>query len=284
MSVRLRTHAAVDRATGERERVEEKRAAFERFAARVENVSPESPATGDALTKNGASMKRGTSAKTLRRASAGVTPASNGNAPGGVLTAGSPSASSGGVGAIRAAFRELVLPLTAADSVDEALADELSPDLAAAFAPAANGFGPEPKRQLLERVRERRTECRLLADAIDDEREQLRDATEELDGVVAWLVSADETPLTELEFEQLRERHERLETHRERCDELAAERQAALGGTRNDGLTGIRKRDVLALLYDDFAVDHPVLADVARLTDLLADCQRTVRRHLCTRA
>ena len=245
----------MDRATAERERVEEKRAAFERFAARVESESVRAEHTAT-----------------------NVSPAGN------ALAVGTPGASSGVVGAIRTAFRETVLPLTAADSVTDAFAEELSPDLAAAFSPATNGFGPESKHQLLERVRERRVECRLLGDAVDDEREQLRDAVAELDDVVAWLVSADETPLSELAFERLRERHERLQTHRERCDELAVERQDALGGTRNDGLTGIRKRDVLALLYDDFTVDHPVLADVARFADLLADCQRTVRRHLRTRA
>ncbi|WP_158056884.1 DUF7260 family protein [Halorussus halophilus] len=272
MSVELRTHAAIERATAERERVEEKAAAFRQFDERVQAVS----ATGGASTG-------GVSANAT--VSNAVTPSGAQQSPvGTTLSVGSSSRSStDATDTVREAFAATILPYAEVETTQNALADELSTDLAAALSPAAGGFAPGLKKQLLARVSERRRECQLLSDAIETERERLEPIAEELDAITSWVAEADETPLLQLGFEELRSRHDHLDAHRETCEELAHERQTAIRGTRNDGLTGIRQRELLDLLYEDFADDNPVLADIARLDDLLAECQRAVRRHLCAR-
>ncbi len=89
------------------------------------------------------------------------------------------------------------------------------------------------------------------------------------------------TPLPELGFDALCRRHETLAHHRRRCDELASRRQQFLEQTTGRGTDGgIVHRSLPPALYEDFAVDHPLLATVGRLDETCGNCQRVVRRHL----
>lgn len=263
MTLELRTRDAVERAEAERERVAEKAAAFETFAERVAEAAPEDG----------------------RRV--GATGSAPPNVPSGsALAVGASSAGTNAseAEAVREAFRETVLPYADAASPTQAMADELSADLAAALSPAAGGLTPGLADQLVSRAETRREECALLADGMATERDRLRSVGDELDAVTDWLAAADETPLLQSGFGDLRERHDRLADFRETCDRLARRRQATIRGTRRDGLTGVRERELLDHLYaDELPADHPVLADLAELDDLLADAQRAVRRHLCAR-
>jgi len=263
-----RTHAAIERAEVERERIEEKVAAFEAFGERVREVS------ADAGQRASASAKSPTARSMGSTLAAGA--ASAGRATGtGTATSSAET--------VREAFAETVLPHADAETLAEAMADELSSELAAALSPAAGGFAPGLKGQLVSRVEARQTECGLLADAIESERDRVRAVADELEAITDWLTAADETPLLQLGFEELRQRHDRLTAFRETCDRIASERQSAVRGTRKDGLTGIRESELLDHLYGGFEDDHPVLADLARLDAALADCQRAVRHHLCAR-
>lgn len=293
MSVELRTHVAVERAEAEREHVEQKVSAFETFAERVQEMATDDPATTTVGTPNATetgeralavspiATSAGTAGANAMDAGANAT-----NAPESATGAG-PSAksrtASDGAEAVREAFRDTVLDSADADEMATALRDELTPELAAALAPVGSGLGANLRTRLVSKAEERSSECGLLADAIGTERDRLRDVAAELDAVTDWVAEADETPLRQLGFEALRERHDRLAEFRTTCDRLARERQAIVRGTRRDGLTGIRERELLDHLYADFEEDHPVLADLARLDDLLADCQRAVRSHLCAR-
>lgn len=267
--VELRTHAAIERAEAERDRIEEKVAAFETFGQRVREVS------ADAGERAGVSANPRLGQSTGSTLAAGTTSARSAPRTGGATASGAET--------VREAFAETVLPHADADTLAEAMADELSAELAAALSPAAGGFAPGLKGQLVSRVEARQEECGLLADAIGTERDRLRVVADELDDVIDWLAEADRTPLLQLGFEELRERHDRLAEFRETCDRIAAGRQSAVRGTQSDGLTGIRKSELLDHLYADFGDDHPVLADLARLDAALADCQRAVRDHLCAR-
>lgn len=261
MTIELRTPEAIERADAERERVERKVEAFEAFADRVSDVSPDGGRNAGASGAPGAVGPNATGANAL---AVGTT-------------------TGGGTEAVREAFRETVLPHAEADAMQAALADELSPDLAAALSPAVGGFSAGLRDRLRSRAEKRRAECRLLADGIAAERDRLREFADELETVTGWLAEADETPLLQLGFEELRARHDRLAEFRETCDDLAERRQASLGETRRDGLTGIRERELRDHLYADFEADNPVLADLAELDAALAECQRSVRRHLCAR-
>jgi len=115
------------------------------------------------------------------------------------------------------------------------------------------------------------------------EQSHLEAAGESVKEVTSWIASADETPLTDLDFDALCRRHETLADHRACCVNLADERQQFLRKTTGRAEAGIAHRQLLPLLYDDFGVDHPVLATVASLEETCTECQRTVRRHLTRR-
>lgn len=291
MTIELQTHAAVERADAERERIEEKAKAFGKFAERVGAISASgslsnqqsagsglagSQSVGSGLVGN----QSGGSGLTGHQSAGSMSPTRQ--SAGNTLTSGT-SASAGGPEAVREEFRETVAPYADADSMQEALADELSPDLAAALAPAAGGFASALREQLVTRAEERASECRLLAAGIETECDRLQEIASDLSDMTDWLAEADETPLLQLGFEELRGRHDRLAEERATCDELARKRQATFDGTQRDGLTGIRETELRNHLYAEFESDHPVLADLARLDDLLVDCQRPVREHLCAR-
>jgi hypothetical protein len=103
--------------------------------------------------------------------------------------------------------------------------------------------------------------------------------------VVEWVETAAETPLPQLGFDALAERHRRLAAFRERCDDVVADRQSLLGTTTGRELeAGVRHGAVVEFVYADFPVEYPVLSTVARVADTCADCQRAVRDHLVRRA
>lgn len=114
--------------------------------------------------------------------------------------------------------------------------------------------------------------------------DQARTRVEAEREAVSAKLDADETPLTDLGFGQLQRRHETLGRHRDRCEELTGRRQEFLREITNQGAeAGIRHRNLVPYLYQDFPVDHPLLATVARLDDACTECQRAVRRYLIRR-
>jgi hypothetical protein len=262
MTVNTHIADARTRVRAEREAVEAKVAAFETFRDRVTELPTEpTPSSGAGIT-----------------ATAGRQ-----------LTADAPSEDH--CRAVRRAFAETVRPHSVADLDDSesllaTIREELSEPVAAALAPTASAsFSPELKRMVLSEATTRRTETAVLRRALGREATQLDDAGEVVDDVTGWIANADETPLTELGFDQLRRRHETLADHRDRCGAVATRRQEFLQGTTNRNVeVGIRHRSLVPYLYDDFPVDHPVLATVTRLDAVCAECQRAVRTHLVRRA
>jgi hypothetical protein len=192
--------------------------------------------------------------------------------------------------AVRTAFAETIRPHSVPDDETESLLEtvreEFTDAVAVALAPTTDAsFTPELKRTVLTEARSRRSEATALHAALGREDAYLGDANAAVDDVVAWIVDADETPLTDLGFDALKRRHETLADHRDRCRDAARDRQAFLRGTTNDGPdAGVRHRSLVPYLYQDFPVDHPVLATVTELDATCRDCQRAVRDHLVRRA
>ena len=192
--------------------------------------------------------------------------------------------------AVRQAFADTIRPHSVADVADdepllETVRAELSDSIAVALAPTTDrSFSPGLKRAIVSATSDRRTELATLSRALERERTDIDDAQATVETVTDWLVDADETPLTDLGFDALRTRHETLATHRDRCTDLADRRQAFLRATteRPTG-TRIAHRSLAHYLYEDFPVDHPVLATAARLDSVCASCQRAVRDHLVRR-
>ena len=258
MAVTTHVSQARTRVRAERTAVERRRDAFETFADRVRSLSPK-PASGSV----GVTAMAGTHAQSTTDTCRTV----------------------------RTAFAETVRPHSIADAdADESLLAtiraELTDSIAVALAPTTDSaFTPTLKRAILSEVATRTAEADLLDHALDREETHLDAAAEDVDHITGWIAKVDETPLSNLGFEALADRHATLAAHRDRCSELSRKRQAFLRRTTRRGAeSGIDHSKVVSYLYRDFPVDHPVLATVARLDDACASCQRTVRDHLVRRS
>lgn len=259
----IETHIddARERVTAERDVLTEKRAGVAEFAERVAEVAPES-------------------ASTAATAAGGMTATTTGGVGNGPSD---PCAE------IREAFAETVAPHSTPEDGSEPLLEtvrvELTDSVAAALAPGtATPLSPELKRAIVSETQRRQTELAVMCQALDSEEQRLAEAADTVEEITDWLVEADETPLSELGFDALKQRYERLAAHREACDRLAADRQAFLDGTTSEAVeTGVRNDHIVSQLYEDFAVEYPVLATAGRLEELCRDCQRVIRDHLTRR-
>lgn len=201
------------------------------------------------------------------------------------------ASSADGCRPVRRAFAETIRPHSVADldeteSLLETIREEFTDAIAVALAPTTEAsFTPDLKRMVLTEARSRQSEATALWKALEREETHLDDASDAVDDIVAWIVDANETPLTDLGFDALQRRHETLASHRDYCEEVARDRQEFLQKTTNNGVdAGVRHKSLLPYLYQDFPVDHPVLATVTTLDETCQECQRTVRDHLVRRA
>jgi hypothetical protein len=253
VSVTTRVADARERAAAEREQVRDRRDGLARFRERVAAVEP-------------ATRRE----PTARAVAGGVTATGGGHDT---------------AETVRRAFAETVAPHTDHDGPLRAVGAELGEQVALALAPTTDLAVTESvRRRLLTAAEGRREEMAATAAALDREVSELAAHGERVDGVVEWLVAADETPLTALEFDALRERHEQLGAHVDTLDAVAEQRQAFLAGTTSaDGTVGVDHRSLVASLYEDFPSTYPVLSTVTRLAECCRDARLVVRDHLVRR-
>ena len=263
----IRTHIddAQERVAAEQEALDAKITAVETFVDRVGEIAPDSTAATQATTSQGLATATATQLQT-----------------GGSQTE--------GCATVREAFADTIRPHSVTDIEEsepllETISAELTDSIAVALAPTANTpLAPGLKRAVISEAESRQTEIEVMRQTLDSEANLLAEAAETVEEITAWIADADETPLLELEFEELRQRHDRLESHRERCEGLAADRQAFLRETTSEGVeTGVRHEHIIPQLYEDFPVEYPVLSTASRLEELCRDCQRAVRDHLTRR-
>ena len=278
MSVETHVHRAYDRVQCEQEAFEAMVEAYDAFLDRVSRIEPESAGTG---TVPGGTPGHG----------GGVE--AGGNA--GAVTVGGAERYVGTRTTDRCrqvltAFEETVRPHSTADAdADEPLLEtlraELTDDIAVALAPTTEtGFSAAVKRGVLTEASARRTEARVVRRALEREEECLSTAVELVDEATSWIDETDRTPMSEVGFDPLDRRHRTLSRFRDRCDDVVRDRQSLLRARTNRSAdAGVRHRDLVGFLYEDFPVDHPVLSTVARLDETCRECQRAVRDHLVRR-
>lgn len=230
----------------ERDEVEAKRGAYDRFRARIESISPQAvPADGGATLVSAAST---TTAEPIREA-----------------------------------FAETIAPVHEERPLVEVLAAELGEGIATAL--TTDGASSAIHRATRSEADRRRAELAAMDRALGAEADSLARADDVIEPIRGWLVETNETPLSDCGFEELRAYHERLAGFREDCAALLSDRQEHLGRTTSaDGRAGLRHRDLVDHLYEGFPIDHPVLVTLVRLDELCTECQRTVRDHLVRRA
>lgn len=261
MPVPTHIDQARTRVRAERDAVAEKIDAFDSFVERVAARSPDpTPSSAGIVTTTGAQLHANSESDDHCRA-------------------------------VRTAFAETIRPHSIADvdgseSLLETVRREFTDTIALALAPATEAsFTPALKQRLVSETRARRAEATALHEALNREDVQLAAAGAAVDDTTAWISGANETPLTDLDFDALERRHETLASHRDRCEKLAHRRQQFLRESTNDGGdSAVRHERLVPSLYRDFPVDHPVLATVAALDATCEECQRIVRDHLVRRA
>lgn len=263
----IRTHIddAEQRVAAEQDALEAKMAGVETFIDRVAEVAPDSTAASQATGSQGIATATATQLQTGRSRTEGCAK-------------------------VREAFAETVRPHSVADIEEsepllETVTAELTDAIAVALAPTANTpLSPGLKRAIVSEAESRQTEIEVMRQTLDSEAEVLAEAAETVEEITAWIADADETALSALGFEELQQRHKRLENHRERCDTLAADRQSFLRETTSEAVeTGVRHEHIIPQLYEDFPVEYPILSTAGRLEELCRDCQQAVRDHLTRR-
>lgn len=261
MTVTTLVTQAQKRVERERDAIADLRQGYSRFTAQVRDVSVQ---TGQPRSTPGATS--------------GATPAAR-------------SRATDGCKQIRQLFAETIQPHSGVDleyseSLMQTIAEECGRDVALLLSPTTgNQFTSDVKQAVLTATAQRQAEIEAFQSALDREATALETAADDLAVVTDWLVDADEIPLTELGFDSLQDRHERLDAHRERCSAVARRRQNVLERTTaSAGQAAIGHHSLVRHLYTDLAATHPVLVTAARLDDLCDSCQRTVRKHLTRRA
>lgn len=250
----------------EREHVHRKRDAYESFRDAVRSVSPSAGGATSSAKPDG-----------------GVATLQSSTAPPG------PGPGVDGCERVREAFADTVAACAAdldPGSPGRALRVELGEEVGVALDTDAPGqFTPELKAAVLGETAHRRSELVATERALDREAESLETARAELDDVVDRVRALDETPLSALGFDDLRERHRALEALADRCDRIVANRQTVLAGTTSETATvEVHHRRMVGYLCDGLDASYPVLSAVAAVLAALTDCQRTVRAHLVRRA
>jgi hypothetical protein len=206
----------------------------------------------------------------------------------GGLTAGATGAGTDDCDAVLSAFADTVFPHVREreDSVLEAVRAELGDGVARALAPTTGStLTPTLQTQLRSAVESRQCELSVTETALTRERDSLDEAGEVIEECTDWLVRADVTPLSTLDFGTLSDRHDRLSSFQSRIGTAADQRQQFLQATTSQGgEVGVDHHSLALSLYEDFPVDHPVLVTTTRLVDVLDDCKAAVRDHLVRRA
>jgi len=263
-SVTTHVERSRERVRVEKERVTEQRRAYDQFRRELDSVAAAVAGRGSGATGAGGLSVQ----STVRGAEPGAD----------------------GCRQVREAFAETVRPHSVADvgraePLLETVREELGDGVAVALAPGTDtGLTPQVKRAVEASAEDREQRLAAMERALDREEESLGDAGETVESVTDWLVEADETPLSALGFEGLRERHAALAGRTEECEMLLEERQELLGSTTSqEASVGLAHDSLVEYLYEDLSATYPVLATATRLVDVLSDCQRTVRDHLVRR-
>ncbi|AEH37432.1 DUF7260 family protein [Halopiger xanaduensis] len=230
--------------------------AFERFQRRVAALETAAPRATAPTAGTGLGAGIGTGAAGAGGVGTGTTGTTLHSRP------------SEGLSQVRDAYVETVMSVPHYDDLYddtwlESIAEEFSEEQAAALEQHAQ-LHPRLQRSLVtaaEQVVENRAQLR---ERVETEREAVDDADRELTDVCEDLQSLLEQPLAQLEFNALRLTRDRLESLRERCDDLATERQTALQRRRQEYVLG-NAGTLEDYFYGDCEHTYPILAAIADL-------------------
>jgi hypothetical protein len=185
------------------------------------------------------------------------------------------STATDGLGAVREAYEATVMSVPHYveeydDTYGESLAEEFSPEIAAALVGGAS-FDEHRKGALLSAVSESQTARERLLTVLAAEGGSLAEATETLDAVADELVEFAERSFRGAPFGALDGYRARLGVLEGKCEAVLADRQEAVFEQRRTRWLPSEAPDIARYVYQDLAVDYPVMSVVA---DRLGDIER----------
>lgn len=187
---------------------------------------------------------------------------------------------------VRKIFTETIRPHSIADIEEsepllETISEEFTDEIAIALAPTTGTlFTPELKQLILTESKAQKLEIEVFQRTLDKEKSRLSNINNTLECIANWIIETNEIALTDRSFDELKKLHETLTQHRNRCDEIVSERQCFINKSTKKAEVSITHRTAISYLYQDFEVDHPVLATIINLEMMCQSCQRSVRKQL----
>lgn len=248
---------------GERRRTATEREAFEAFAEAVADVEPVTPTASDSGSQ--------------------PAPAQQGAALATPTVGQSPRTGADAIADVRRAYESTVMALPFherlyGETYAESLHEEFGPDLATALT-AARTFTPAVKRTLREEITNAIETRETLLGHCDREADAVESAAETLRPLGAELREHDATRFEGRDFGDLDAVWTRLDTIRQRCDAVAAERQDVLASHRR-AAGGEDPDTFVSYVYRDLAVTYPICALCSDLGAYAADVRERVETAL----
>jgi hypothetical protein len=179
------------------------------------------------------------------------------------------------------AFEDTLNNCEEATGVQRAIAGELGNEVAALLLQndKAN-LTSELKGAVLLSVDERRSQLRVLEEALRTEQESVNSTVELVESINDG-TATEETPVS-LGFDELRQRHEDLVCLKEDCESRIQRRQQTLSGTTKEAsAAGLRHMSLVECLYEELPPDHPVLSTLTEAVRVCERKEREAREYIC---
>jgi len=188
--------------------------------------------------------------------------------------------------AIRDAYEETVMsvPFYEAeygDTYEQSICEEFGQEVASALTRGSE-FNPMVKQIVLAKVEEAQTEREALIHTCDREHESVTEAETSLKPVRNRLRSFDSIPLDEQGFGALEDYHAQLLAMKDRCEQVAATRQATIDRYRTEYNLSVEAPDICVYLYKTFETDYPVLFLCGELARKIKNYRHQVEHIMST--
>ncbi|MCU4800288.1 hypothetical protein OB920_07885 [Halobacteria archaeon HArc-gm2] len=164
------------------------------------------------------------------------------------------------------------------DSYVESLEAEFGADVAAAL--LQGHFGEYCKQSVLAKTEQALDERERFLSTLDAERESLADTEERIHGILDRVEGTVDDEDENLSFSALEGRRSTLQNLQTECDEVAADRQAAIRRQHRKLWVPRSAPDVPAYVYQALDETYPVLSVIADLGEWITDRRRTVERRM----
>ena len=165
--------------------------------------------------------------------------------------------------------------------VERAMAGELGKDVAAFLLRDGDAdLTPELKRAVLSSVDERRSQLRVLEEALETEEESVRSAVELTESMSDSLITED--MMISLGFDELKQGHGSLICLKEDCEKRIQERHKTLSKTTKEAsAAGLRHMSMIEYLYEELSTEYPVLSTLTEAVRVCERKEREVREYIC---